>query len=185
MIHKNLTHPLPQVELTSFHCAMKTLLILRHAKAEDAAPGQSDFERVLKDRGRDQARAIGLFIKERMLNIDLLLCSTAARAKETAEIVMVAATSNADRRTEAQLYEASSLQLFDLIVNLSDSASALLIVGHNPGLEDLVHLLSDRTCQLETCSLARIEIDADSWGDLAEVSGKLDWVVNSQDLLDE
>jgi len=163
---------------------MKTLLLLRHAKAADAAAGQSDFDRVLKDRGRDQARAIGKFIKDRALNVDLVLCSAAARAKETAELLMTAAGLNTERRDEPRIYEAGSLQLFDLIVNLTDSAESVLLVGHNPSLEDLVHLLTDRNAQMGTCSLARIEIDAAAWSD-AEVSGKLDWVVRPEDLLEE
>lgn len=163
---------------------MKTLLLLRHGKAEDGTVGQPDFDRSLKEAGRDQARAIGQFIKDRDLPLDLMLCSAAARAKETAQLVLMAAGLSPDVRYERQVYEASAIQLFDLILHLDAGVNSVLLVGHNPGFEDLLHLITDRVSSMSTCTLARIEIDAEEWGDVAEVTGKLDWVVRSDDLLE-
>ena len=164
---------------------MKTLLLLRHGKAAEGTAGQADLDRTLTERGRDQAQAIGQFIKERDLQLDLVLCSPAARAKETAELVLAAAGLTTELRDEPRIYEASSIQLFDLVLHLDASVGSVLLVGHNPGFEDLVHLITDRVSPLSTCTLARIEIQADGWSDVAEVSGKLDWVVRSEDLLEE
>jgi phosphohistidine phosphatase len=163
---------------------MKTLLLLRHAKTNDAAAGEADFVRTLNERGRAEARAVGDFINERALSIDLVLCSSAARAKETAELVMTSAGHAPVVRYEQGMYEASSPQLFDLILNLDDDVDSVLLVGHNPGMEDLLHLLTDRVGQMATCTLAKVEIEATSWSDVAEVSGRLDWIVRPQDLME-
>ena len=162
---------------------MKTLLLLRHAKAQDAASGQADLDRLLQDHGRVQAQAMGQFVRDRALNVELVLCSQAARARETAELILTAAGLSPDIRYEPVIYEAGSLQLFDLILNLDSGANSVLLVGHNPSLEDLLHLLTDRTGGMATCTLAKIEIDVDDWSDAAEVSGKLEWIVRAQDLL--
>ena len=164
---------------------MKTLLLLRHGKAEEATAGQADVDRTLNELGRNQARAIGRFIKDRDLQLDLVLCSPAKRAKETAQWLLAAAALSPEVRYEPQMYEASSIQLFDLILHLDAGLGSVLLIGHNPGFEDVLHLITDRVSALSTCTLARIEIDADGWSDLAEVTGKLDWVVRSEDLLEE
>ena len=75
--------------LVSVSVIMKTLLLLRHAKAENAAPGSSDINRALNERGKKEAQAIGTFIRKQNLTVELVLCSPAVRARETAELVLV------------------------------------------------------------------------------------------------
>ena len=86
---------------------MKTLFLLRHAKAQDAAPGSSDLDRTLNERGRQEAQAIGKYLKKQNVTFDLVLCSPAVRARETAELVIAAVEIAVTVQYDQRIYEAS------------------------------------------------------------------------------
>jgi len=121
---------LPLLVSVSFN--MKTLFLLRHAKAENAAPGSSDINRALNERGKKESQAIGAFIKKQNLTFELVLSSPAVRARETAELVLSAAEVTTNVRYDQRIYEASPRQLLDVISEVEANQSAVLLVGHNP-----------------------------------------------------
>ena len=157
---------------------MKTLLVLRHAKAENPASGMSDFDRALNERGRRQAQACGEFVKNRDLKVDLVLSSPALRARETSESLKSVAGLNGDIRFDQRIYEASSHTLFELLSEIDEAASPLMLVGHNPGLEDLIHMLTGRAEHLSPATIAKISFAFDQWNQVEENTGVLDWVCN-------
>jgi phosphohistidine phosphatase len=158
---------------------MKTLLLLRHAKADNAAPGSSDINRSLNERGKIEAQAIGTFIRKQNLAIELVLCSPAVRARETTELVLSAAEVTANVRYDQRIYEAGPHQLLEEISEVDENKSALLLVGHNPGMEELLRALTGREEPLATGTLAKIDFSFDVWSRVAEDKGSLEWINKS------
>ena len=117
---------------------MRTLILLRHAHAEPAAPGQADADRALSAEGLAEADAAGRWLAEHALVPDRVLCSPAARTRET--LAVLGDLGVVEVREEPSIYEASPGTLAALADAHADAA-CLLIVGHNPGLEQLAALL--------------------------------------------
>ncbi|MDQ1121132.1 MULTISPECIES: SixA phosphatase family protein [Pseudoxanthomonas] len=118
---------------------MRELILLRHAHAEPALPGQSDFDRPLAPHGQAEAEAAGRWIKDQRLIPDRVLCSPARRTRETLEAVL-ATTGYVEQRLEQAIYEATAGTLIGL-ADAHRDVDRLLLLGHNPGLEQLAALL--------------------------------------------
>lgn len=117
---------------------MRELILLRHAHAEPAPPGQDDHARPLSAIGRREAAAAGDWLRAHALLPERVLCSTAQRARETWE--GLGALDCVDVREEPAIYDATPGMLYELAESQHD-VGQLLLVGHNPGLEQLVALL--------------------------------------------
>ena len=117
---------------------MKTLYFLRHAKSDWGNIDLPDHQRPLNDRGRGACAKIGARLRERGFNPSMVLCSSAVRAQETIQAVMAAADCQWPMRLEADLYGASADRILGLIRQQSDTHESLLLVGHNPGFQDIV-----------------------------------------------
>lgn len=122
---------------------MRELILLRHAHAEPAVSGQADLDRPLSPVGLAEAEAAGKWLKENKLLPDCVLCSPSRRTRETLEAVMVA-IGYVEKRLEDRIYEATPGTLAALVDERRD-LDRVLIVGHNPGLEQLVALMTDGT----------------------------------------
>ena len=121
--------------------ATREIILLRHAHADGAMPGQDDIARVLSLRGEAEADSAATWLKEHGAAPDRVICSPAARARETCERVM-ATLGYADLRSDARVYEATPATLLRVLDDHAD-ASSVLLVGHNPGFESLVALLTE------------------------------------------
>ena len=163
---------------------MKTLYLLRHAKSSWDDPRLADFERPLNERGLRAAPLVGRFMRERKLRPDLILCSPAERARRTAALVSEAAGLSAPLRYDERIYEATAATLSEVVAQAEDSADELLLVGHNPGLEDLLQLLTGETRRMSTAALARVQLDLDRWAELRGGAGRLEWHVKPKELVD-
>lgn len=142
---------------------MKTLYLLRHAKSSWDNADLSDFERPLNERGMRAAPFMGKLMRERGLLPDLILSSPAERAKQTTLLVKEAGKLPAEIRFEESIYEASPLRLLRLISELDNDLDSVMLIGHNPGFEGLVHFLSGRSEAMPTAALAVIEMETDNW----------------------
>ncbi len=152
---------------------MKTLLLLRHAKS-DRKYAVGDHDRPLNDRGRRDAPAMGRLLAEQGLVPDLILSSTAIRARDTAAEVARSCGYEALVAHNAALYLAAPSVYISALRQLSEQVSRILVVGHNPGLEELVTLLTGREETLPTAALAHIELPIDAWQELSlEAHGAL------------
>jgi len=118
---------------------MRELILLRHAHAESAHPGQDDSDRPLSDTGRSEATAAGGWLRAHGLLPDRVLCSPAQRARQTLD--GLGALDCTDIRSEASIYEATPGALVEL-ADAHPDAKRLLLVGHNPGFETFVALLA-------------------------------------------
>jgi phosphohistidine phosphatase len=161
---------------------MKILLLLRHAHAENLAPGVSDFERGLTETGKAQARELGNHLQQQQSAISLVLSSSARRARETTQLVLDSAGSSAEVRYEQTMYEASTAELLAILKETPDASDAVLMVGHNPGIEELAQSLSNRAVHMSTCTLATLKLNVDNWSEVAKNCGELESLVSPDDL---
>jgi phosphohistidine phosphatase len=143
----------------------RTLVLLRHAKSE-WPEGIADVERPLADRGRRDAPVAGRWLRERVPDIDLVLCSPAARTRQTWRLVSAelggTRESHVESHIDKRIYDASTTDLLAVVRELPDAATTVLLVGHNPGLEQLVALLTGTPCELRTSSVA-VLAGPDTW----------------------
>lgn len=147
---------------------MKTLLVLRHAKSSWADASLADHDRPLKKRGRRDAPRMGELIRDEGLTPDLIVSSTAKRARQTAAPVAEACGYEGEVQFTRDLYHADPEEIVQVLRPLPDEAERVLIVGHNPGLEDLVEALTDGYERMPTAALAQIELPIERWADLRE-----------------
>lgn len=131
----------------------RKLVLLRHAKS-DRAERVDDVERSLAGRGRREAPLAGQWIREHAADIDLVVCSPATRARQTWEHVAAELAEVPVRREEPALYDATAEELLDVVRGLPEDAGTVLLVAHNPGLEELVELLAGSAEELRTSTVA-------------------------------
>ncbi len=162
---------------------MKTLLVLRHGKSSWASPDLSDHDRPLKGRGRRDSTRMGEELLARDLVPDLVVSSTAQRARSTARRA-AAAAGCADRIQETrELYlTGAAHQLQTVATHAEDAHQRVMIVAHNPTLEDLVEHLTGEDVRLTTANLACIDLDLGSWRQLGTARGELRFVLRPKEL---
>lgn len=161
---------------------MKTLLLLRHAKSSRDDPTLRDFDRPLNDRGKSDARLIGHYLRKKKIVVNAIVSSPAKRARRTAEIIVQTAGLTNEIGFDERIYEAGPQQLLRVVSEIESPHDSALLVGHNPGFEDLLTSLTDRTGRMPTASLAAIELDINNWSDIAPRCGELSWFITPKDL---
>jgi phosphohistidine phosphatase len=165
------------------------LLLLRHGKS--AWPDSiDDRDRPLTTRGRDVSRRIGSYLTEQGLVPDLALVSPARRAQETWSLAGPPLGGVA-ARSEPRIYEAPAERLLSVVKEVGPEVGTLLVVGHNPGLEELLRMLlrqEDRyahasaTAKFPTAGLAAVDLPAPSWREISPRSGSLHRFVTPRSL---
>ncbi len=140
---------------------MAELLILRHAKSSWDNPGLCDHDRPLNGRGRRDAPRIGELLAAESLLPDAVLCSTACRTVQTWQLLSAAAGCDVEPRYEAAIYLASGGDLLEQLHTFPAGQKIGLVIGHNPGLEVLVAMLTGKRVTMPTASLIHVEINGD------------------------
>ena len=147
--------------------AMKTLLVLRHAKSSWSDSGRDDHARPLNTRGEAEAPRVGARLREQRVTLDVVISSDAVRARNTAGMVAEAAGFSGTVVLDPRLYLASADEVIAVLRELeADDADTVMIVGHNPGLEALVARMTGEQHDLPTAALAEIVLPIDRWPDL-------------------
>jgi len=145
----------------------RRLFVLRHAKSSHKHSGLSDHERPLSGRGYDALRRLRRAMEERAPDIEVVLCSSAARTVATLEGVRAALPERVQVTVDAELYGAGGQSWLERCRSVGDDVAGVLVIGHNPGLEALVHQLAPtgETAALEllargfpTGALAELEL---------------------------
>jgi len=147
---------------------MKTLLLLRHAKSSWDDGNLADFDRPLNGRGRRDAPVMGRLLAQHELTPDLIVTSAARRAAATAELVALAAEYTGDIQYTNELYLADPETFLDVARDTADTVTRLLLVGHNPGIEELVTDLAGHEERMPTAALACFRLSIERWGDLMD-----------------
>lgn len=170
---------------------MRRLLLLRHAKAERSAPGASDHDRALIERGRKDAAKIGTYMAAHALAPDRVVISTAARCQQTWKHAGGAFRPAPAATSTEKLYNAAEHAILAAIKDTPAAAHALLVIGHNPGLHELALMLiasgdvdaRERLREkLPTCGLVIIDFAFDEWTRLHPHAGRLERFISPRSL---
>jgi phosphohistidine phosphatase len=166
---------------------VRFVYLLRHGKSSWSS-GLPDHERPLAPRGRRAAKAIGRHMRARGVEPELVLCSTASRARETLERIEPALGSAAVR-IERGLYEAGSDGLLDRLRAVADQVGSVMLVGHNPGLQQLALDLARPTADVSelaakypTAALVTLAVPARSWRVIEPATAELVGFVRPREL---
>jgi phosphohistidine phosphatase len=167
---------------------VKTLGLLRHAKSAWTDTDKRDFDRGLNERGRRGARIIGDAIRARAIAWDRVIASPAERVRQTLAAARLGSAVIWDER----LYLADRETLFEVLRSMDDGAGAVLLAGHNPGLQELILALAlpgdasrwreEVADKLPTASFAELALDIDSWTQCAPGCGRIVHLARPRDL---
>jgi len=146
---------------------MKTLLLLRHAKSSWKDESLPDHDRPLNKRGQRDAPRIGEVLHEEGFQPDLVLCSSAVRARETARLALEAADFNGKVEYREDLYAFEPGAYLHALARLDDSVDQVLIVGHNPAMEELLNGLAGEHQAMPTATLAHLELPIERWDEIS------------------
>ena len=154
---------------------MKTLLILRHAKSSWDHDDLADYDRPLSKRGESDVPQIGILLQKEHLVPDLIISSSAQRAHKTAQLVVNACGGyEHELRVCPELYLAQPLAYLLILQELGGQIDRVMVVGHNPGLEQLLEALTGQINPLPTATLAHVRLNIAHWSDFGkDRSGEL------------
>lgn len=144
----------------------------------------SDFDRPLESRGREAAELIGRFLASETPDLPIAISSPALRARETTEIVLKSAARRVEPRYDERIYEADLRRLLEVLTGIDDETKAVLLVGHNPGMEELFAFLNGEGRHLKTAALAKMNIAVSSWRGIREGEARLEWLATPDELPD-
>ena len=162
---------------------MKKLIILRHGKSDWSMEDEDDFDRKLTNKGENNAAEIALFVIKKEGKPDLIFSSNARRAADTARIFAVnSEIDSANILFDNHLYLASGTSVLRLIKSMDDKVNFLLIVGHNPGLTDLINQLGVRLDNLPTASGLCFYFETDSWQQINIKNAHFKWFQPARNL---
>jgi phosphohistidine phosphatase len=145
---------------------MKTLLLLRHAKSDQDDKQIKERQRPLTKKGERRAREMGEWLRERELLPELILSSSAVRTCRTAQLVAETSGYRGETRILDALFMAEADEILALLNILPDGLERVLLVGHNPGLESLIPMLTDQVAPLTLAGLAYVALPIEQWGEL-------------------
>ena len=172
---------------------MKRLFLLRHAKAQPADGSVEDFDRTLMLSGMQDAAAMARYLHKNDYAVEQILCSSSARTTQTAELVLHELTADIEYRDN--LYLADPSKILAAVRAAPVSVSSLMVVGHNPGMEDCATLLAREPVRRKerarhealeekfpTSALAILDFDVGRWRDVVQGCGKLVDFVRPKDI---
>ncbi|VAW57595.1 hypothetical protein MNBD_GAMMA07-2275 [hydrothermal vent metagenome] len=153
---------------------MKIILFARHAKSDINHIGASDFDRTLSLKGESDAVFMAKILQKSTYLIQQIISSDASRAIATADKYKNALTPDKNIQLDHSLYLASHQDIATVIENTDDALSCLMMVGHNPGMTEIVEYSINESFQgMPTCSVAVVGFEAGSWQEITMGSGQL------------
>jgi phosphohistidine phosphatase len=161
---------------------MKTLLVLRHAKSDRSDPGLEDHDRPLAARGETDAPRMGAALAALGSMPDVIITSTAVRARDTAHLAATGMGYDGPTVETRAVYAASGDALLAVLHDHAGDHDTTLLVGHNPGMEELIGLLiadagSEIGLRMPTAALACLSFETDAWSEVTPGSGTLQWLL--------
>jgi len=156
---------------------MKTILFMRHAKSAWGAQYASDFERPLNARGQRDAPMMAAFLAQHDLLPQYIVSSPAQRARLTAEFVAKEARFQGQLDFDRRIYLASPNMLLAVIHDFPEEIDRGMIVGHNPGMEDIIRLLGGGSVRMPTAAIASLRLYADRWSEVQPGQAHLQWLI--------
>ncbi len=154
---------------------------MRHAKSSWNDANSSDFQRPLNERGLKAAPLIGKIMFDRRIKPELIVSSSAERAKQTAMLVKEAAQIGGEIQFDQRIYEAGLPTLMQILAETKENFESVLFVGHNPGFENLLNALTGGAQPMQTAVLAVIDLDIDNWSKITPNCGTLRVLIRPKD----
>jgi phosphohistidine phosphatase len=153
---------------------MKRLYLVRHAKSSWSSPEMNDLDRPLLEKGLKRTRLMIDYLKKHNVTVDLILCSHAVRAFETAKLFAWALeVPDEDVRVERGIYAANPDHLADQFFDLPDKVDSLMLVGHNPGITEFANMFLDKKIDMmPTSGIVGIEFGTDNWAEILDCKSK-------------
>ena len=127
---------------------------------------------------------MGRFLATKKTAISTLISSPSVRTRETVEILLRHSALAVEPQFDQRIYEASLSTLLQVVREIPDEKDAAMLVGHNPGMEELLAFLTHENRHMPTCALAKITVENGSWSEVGRGAGKLEWFVRPKDLSD-
>lgn len=146
------------------------LHLLRHAKTDQNSSTGKDFDRKLLKKGKDQSVEMGKYLKEENFNPSKIICSTAARTRETITLIQKEHKFIFKIEYVDEIYLAEKDKLFSIVSKISGSEE-VFIIGHNNGLSDLASYLVDDFIDLSTCDFVTIQFNIEKWDEISKGLG--------------
>lgn len=156
---------------------MKTIYFLRHAKSSWENLNIKDHDRPLNDRGKKDAKRIGSYLKKNENEIDIIITSSALRAKITASLCDEK-LSVSNVISEPKLYLSTPREMMEVIQNIHTEVKSAIIVAHNPGLTEMANFFSETDIyNVPTAGCFKVLFDTDNWQEVSFSNGKLDFII--------
>ena len=161
---------------------MKTVILMRHAKSAWDSPELADIDRPVAPRGIAAGEKMAAWLKKHMLNPQLIMCSTARRARDTLELIRPALPKTVKTRLMQELYMALPRELLTCLAKAPGGLDEVMVIGHNPGLHDFASwvigtgekkAVSDLRKKFPTAAIAVITFDTPNWSSLDGEAGTL------------
>lgn len=146
----------------------KTLLLMRHAKAERDETRWEDFDRPLSERGLADSLRMGQWLRQQQLVPDWICASSSVRTRMTAERVAEASGFEGTIVTKQELYHAPPRRYLTEMRQVSVAIARLLVIGHNPGLEELIYEVSSHAVTLPTAAIVHLQIPVVDWDEIED-----------------
>ena len=162
---------------------MKTLLIMRHAKSSWKNAAQSDHDRPLNSRGKSDAPRMGDALKNLGMIPSVILSQTAERANRTAHLVAESCDFEGEVQLTRNLYHAGVDEYIEALQAVHQNEEVVMVVGHNPGVSELVDFLTDQPEILTTANVAIVNLDIETWDRLDfDTEGELTQLLQPRNL---
>jgi phosphohistidine phosphatase SixA len=150
----------------------RRLIVMRHAKSSWASAASTDHARPLNDRGRRDAPHLAALLVKRGWQPQFIVSSDAERTRETADCMHKEWNGDVPVEFLRTLYQAGYAELLQVMDIVPDDVQTLLVLGHNPGWEDVVHALTGESIQLKTATAALLEGTGPTWADALRLRGQ-------------
>ncbi|MGI6048202.1 MAG: SixA phosphatase family protein [Petrimonas sp.] len=162
---------------------MKKLLIMRHGKSSWNSEYLDDYDRPLNDRGKKNSSEMGHFLLQVCGKPELILASAAKRTTETAIRAALNLNYPQDKiEFDRELYLAGINDILKSISKISANVNTCILVGHNPGLTDLVNYFGLRLDNLPTASVVCLDFDAPTWKEISPKNARFQWLKLAREL---
>lgn len=160
------------------------LYLLRHAQSAEKQHSQTDMDRELTASGMRQALLIATYLKKQKTLPEVIMCSVAERAKETARLIAGALNFDLERIIlQEELYDASTRTFFQFIAQLEDNLHHVMCVGHNPAISYLAEYLTKADIgEMVPAGMAIIQFNTNSWQEISEGTGELIHYIESENV---
>jgi phosphohistidine phosphatase len=160
--------------------AVRTIILLRHGKSSWTDPTLADLDRPLAPRGERSSKRIATYMRRKGIRPALVLCSPSLRTRQTLEAIEPSLAKDCSVKLVAELYAASEQELFDRVRALPESVGSVMLIGHNPGIQELALVLASRGTDLAklgekfpTAALATLVVESESWAALKHGDAEL------------